>query len=392
MKLFKYVSKFFLPFLIAVFNLFILLFPNEILSSSKNGIVLWSTNILPTLLPFTIGTNILIQTGIIELTGIFLEPVMYPLFKVPGCSAFALICGMISGYPIGAKITQVLRSNEQISKSQAQRLISFCNNSGPLFIIGAIGTSMLGSKKAGYFIMFVHYFSAIITGLVFRFFFGNEKNHLQPNGRIFFRAAKALKFSHTNKSIGKIISDSVHDSIETVLQIGGFIVLFSVAAKILELSNIIPIIWYFASQFDFFARLGYENFNGIIIGIIEMTNGAKILTMHEFSPSMLIILSALVSFGGFSIHMQSLSFITKTDISPYMYIFSKTIHALISVFTAKIILPLCNFNLHDVRGNIQEFNFTSNMILSLKNLILALSLQIILIFIIAAAKKFRSKY
>lgn len=392
MKLFRYLSNFILPFLIAIFNLFILLFPNEILNASKDGIVLWATNVLPTLLPFVIGTNILIGTGIVELMGIFLEPLMFPLFKVAGCSAFALICGMISGYPVGAKITQSLRSCEQISKSQAQRLISFCNNSGPLFILGAIGTSMLGNKNYGYFIMIAHYLSAIIVGIMFRFFYGSEKDYVLPSKRIFFRAFNHVKFVRTDKNIGKLFAQSVHDSIETVLQIGGFIVVFSIVSKILELSNVIVLIWNWLAKFDFIRQIGYETFSGIIVGIIEITNGAKILTAQNFSPSILIILSALVSFGGFSVHMQSISFISKTDIKANLYILAKIIHAFISAVIAAIMLPFFNFQTQSVAASNYDYSFISKMIFSLENLLFIIVLQVGLIFLICILKYFCKKH
>ncbi len=376
--------RFLLGFFIAIFNLFILLFPTEILSASKSGIVLWAMNVLPTLLPFLIGTNILIKTGMAELIGILLEPIMYPIFGVPGCGAFALISGIISGYPVGAKITQTLRNNNQLTKHQAQRLISFCNNCGPLFILGTIGTSMLGSKSAGYFIMFVHYFSALIVGLISRFFFSAERN---VDKKIFFHTISQKIFHHSDKNIGNIISESVADSIWSILQIGGFIVLFSIITKILELSNFISFMWKFFSHFNFISKLGYENFSGILIGMIEMTNGAKILTMREILPVTLIILSALVSFGGFSIHMQSLSFIAKTDINAHVYIFSKFIHAIISVFIAKLALPFFNFNFENVKGDVLEFNFADKIVLSFKYFALTLIIQFILIFIAMIIKR-----
>ncbi len=391
MKFFRALRKFILPILIAVFNLFILLFPSEILKASKDGIVLWAMNVLPTLLPFIIGTNILIATGIVDLLGIFLEPLMYPLFKVPGCGAFAFISGIISGYPIGAKLTQSLRSAGKISKLQGQRLISFCNNSGPLFILGTIATSMLGNKNYGYFIMLVHYLSAIITGIIFRFV-GRDKNDVPvSNKRIFFHTLGHFKSCRHDTNVGLIISKSIHDAIETVLQIGGFIVIFSILAKILELCNIIALIWNCLAQFKFIYQLGYETFCGIFIGIIEMTNGAKIIAAQNFSPNLLIAFSFLVSFGGLSVHMQSISFISKTDIKASLYLFSKFVHAIISAIVATILLPFFNFTVQNVASSNYDFSFVSKIIFSLENFLLIIAIHLILIFIACISKFLRKK-
>ena len=60
---------------------------------------------------------------------------MRPLFNVPGEGAFPLIMGIISGYPVGAKIVTNFRKNGTVTKEEGERLITFTNNSGPLFII-----------------------------------------------------------------------------------------------------------------------------------------------------------------------------------------------------------------------------------------------------------------
>ncbi len=63
---------------------------------------------------------------------------MKPIFNVPGIGAYAFIMGIISGYPVGAKIVTEFRKNGECSKAEAERLLAFTNNSGPLFIIGTV--------------------------------------------------------------------------------------------------------------------------------------------------------------------------------------------------------------------------------------------------------------
>ena len=383
------IYNFFLILIISIFNVFIFLFPNEILNASKNGIILWANNILPTLLPFLISTNILIQAGMTQVLGLFLEPIMQPIFRVPGVSAFALISGMVCGYPIGAKVTQSLYKNNQISRSQAQRLISFCNNSGPLFILGFVGVSMLGDKKIGYFLMLVHYLSAIINGLIFRFFFGSDITNIKNIKKNIFHESKDHKqkiFFHvqSNKNIGIIISDSINNSVQIILHIGGFIVLFSIINKILEISNIISLLWVLFSRFSIFNELGYKNFYAIIAGLIELTNGTKILIQNNSCDlnKIIIILSALISFGGLSVHMQSLGFITKTDINPFVYLLSKISHAIISVFLTKTLLLFFSFRSKNIKGTYDfKTSFHDQLLFSFKNLILVIIIIMGLIFI-----------
>lgn len=60
---------------------------------------------------------------------------MRPLFNVPGEGSYALLMGIVSGYPIGAKIIVNLKEKGICNKIEAERLLAFTNNSSPLFII-----------------------------------------------------------------------------------------------------------------------------------------------------------------------------------------------------------------------------------------------------------------
>ena len=388
-KIKNIVSNFILIFVIALFNLFLFLFPKEILNSSRNAIILWANNILPALLPFLIGTNILIKTEIIDLISFFFEPIMMRIFKISGSGSFAIISGMICGYPVGAKIIKNLIEENKISRAEAQILISFCNNPGPIFILGTVGINMLNNKKLGYILMLAIYLAAIITGLIFSFFIKNKvsiskkKNNLS---RIFFYGYAK------NKNFGILISESISEAIFSVLQIGGFVVLFGILCKILELSNIIKIIWLPISKINLFKQLEYKNFYGLIFGLVEITNGAKSLLENSLHQSNLILLAALMAFGGFCVHMQTISFITKTGINIGLYILAKMIHAFISAMLMKIIFLFWNFDFETLP--IQTFlqnksNFYNAMILSCKNFILLLMINLFLIFIYYVKKNFK---
>ena len=133
MRYLKNLSYYIIPLLVAFFNILIIIVPNIVITSAKDGLMLWFNKIIPSILPFLIGTNLLIHLGFIDFLGTLLDSFMKKFFRVSGCGAFALVLGMLSGYPVGAKITASLRENNKISKTEAQRLISFTNNSEPLF-------------------------------------------------------------------------------------------------------------------------------------------------------------------------------------------------------------------------------------------------------------------
>ena len=113
-------------------------FSNSNMLAAKEGLKLWCFSVVPALLPFFIACDLLSQTNIIDYLGRKLGSIMKPIFNVPGEGAFPLIMGIISGYPVGAKIVVNFRKNGICTKEEAERLITFTNNSGPLFIIGTV--------------------------------------------------------------------------------------------------------------------------------------------------------------------------------------------------------------------------------------------------------------
>lgn len=142
MKKFKFyivsLKKNLITIIFLLFTLFLVLFSKSNLIAAKNGLTLWANSVIPSLLPFFIASELLTYTNIINIIERLLNKIMRPIFNVPGCGAFAFILGMISGYPVGAKIVTDLRNNDFCTKREGERLLSFTNNSGPLFILGTV--------------------------------------------------------------------------------------------------------------------------------------------------------------------------------------------------------------------------------------------------------------
>lgn len=186
--------------------------------------------------------------------GKILEKPVKKFFNVPGEGGLALIMGIISGYPTGAKIAVNFRVNKICSKEEAERLLAFTNNSGPLFILGTVGISLFGNLKIGYILLVSHIISCIIVGLIF-------KNWKKDKNKIYLGLSKKVEKPKNIgiKDLGEILGTSIKKSIITILNIGGFIVIFSVIISILENSGIFYIIENIFMIFGF--QKGIRNFN-----------------------------------------------------------------------------------------------------------------------------------
>ncbi|MDR1705803.1 MAG: sporulation integral membrane protein YlbJ, partial [Clostridiales bacterium] len=222
------------PLMVAGLNAAVILFPRESLEAAKGGLTLWLNNVLPSLLPFAAGVNILTGLGVVRFIGALLEPVTRSVFRVPGSGGVAVAAGFMSGYPMGAKITAELRADGSLTAAQAQRLISFSNTSGPLFIIGAVGAGMFGDPLAGYLLYTAQILGALTVGLCFRFYKSKEEPPRDTRKKkLLTHAFDEMSRARGVKGFGEVLGSSVMKAMETMLLVGGFIILFSVVTRIL---------------------------------------------------------------------------------------------------------------------------------------------------------------
>ena len=314
-----------------LFIIFLTIYSKENIIAVKEGLNLWINNVIPSLFPFFIATEILCNTSIINLLGRILEKPAIFLFNVPGESVFALIMGTISGYPSGAKIVSNLKSQEILSLEEAERLISFTNNSGPLFILGTVGISLLKDSHIGYILLISHIISCIFVGIIFR----NWKKSKKSNIRI----KKVKEYNNKNVSIkdfGEILGNSIRNSIITITNIGGFIVLFSVIISILNLSGFFDIMSIIFDKMNISKEIG----NGIISGLIELTNGVKNISLLPLTKFNICIISFLIGFGGLSVLFQVYSIIAKENISIKPYFYGKLLQGILSFFITYLLMSL----------------------------------------------------
>ena len=115
--------KNFFSIIFVLFTILLVLFSSSNLASAKNGLYLWANNIIPALFPFFIATELLSHTNVIAILGKFFNKFMRPLFNVPGEGSYPLIMGIVSGYPVGAKIVCDLRNKNILTKPEAERLL-----------------------------------------------------------------------------------------------------------------------------------------------------------------------------------------------------------------------------------------------------------------------------
>lgn len=321
-------------------------FPQQALEASIRGVNMWWEIVFPSLLPFFILSELLISFGVVAFIGVLLEPLMRPLFRVPGVGGFIWAMGMASGFPSGAKLTTRLRQDQQLSKIEAERLISFTNSSNPLFIFGAVAIGFFHNPALGIVLAAAHYVSNFFVGLTMRFYGNSEQPKIEKKRNSSLKYA--LKKMHQTRlkekrPFAKILGDSILSSIETLLLIGGFIIIFSVINKLLYVINITETISYIFQYILRFFQLSADFSLPLISGLFEITLGSQMTSSISNEPLLqqAIITSFILAFSGLSVHAQVASIIAPTDIRYTPYFFARILHGIFaSIITIIIWKPL----------------------------------------------------
>jgi sporulation integral membrane protein YlbJ len=313
-------KSFILALAVSLLALSLIAFPQESVAASLRGLNMWLEIVFPSLLPFFIVSEMLIGFGVVRFIGVLLEPFMRPLFRVPGVGGFVWAMGMASGFPAGAKLTTRLRQEGQLTKIEAERLASFTNSSNPLFIFGAVSVGFFGNAKLGIMLAAAHYLGNITVGFIMRFYGKDEMKKETKKKNISLKAAfTALHKTRIedNRPIGKLLGDAVMSSVQTLLMIGGFIILFSVLNQLLFLLHITP---FFANTVTFLFQLIHmpdELSIPFISGLFEITLGSQLISEAKNTALMeqAVLTSLILGFSGLSVHAQVASILAQTDIN-----------------------------------------------------------------------------
>ncbi|SER96815.1 sporulation integral membrane protein YlbJ [Gracilibacillus ureilyticus] len=323
----------------ALFALFmalsIIMLPQAVLESSKKGIEMWASVVFPSLLPFFIVAELFIAFGVVHFIGVLFEPIMRPLFNVPGVGGFVWAMGMASGYPSGAKFTVRLRQENQLSKIEAERLVSFTNASNPLFIIGAVSIGFFHDQQLGILLALTHYISNFFVGICMRFYKRNIRSATKKEPFSFKKAFEKLHQTrmNDNRPLGKILGDSIIQSIHTLLLIGGFITLFSVLTRIFHEVKVMTVLANFLAVILDFFHLPVELAPAFLSGLFEITLGAQQIASGTGSTLVYaILLSFILAFNGLSVQAQVASLLAETDIRFYPYFFARLLHGIFASF------------------------------------------------------------
>lgn len=302
--------------------------PDFYLASARKGFALYATSVLPALFPFYFCSLLLTSIGAAKSVAGLLGKPINMLYGTPKESAYILLLSMLSGYPVGASMTAELYDAGVITHREAKAISAFASTSGPIFMLGTVGSVIFNDIRVGVVVLVAHYTAALLNGFIFRI--SNLKSVSKRKKR---SSLPAESHSEYSASLPKILSAEDHDSIMSrtiasstlnMLYVGGYIVLCGMLADTLNLLNI-----------DFLVEraFGFEASRPImalLCGLIEMTRGCLASAECAYLPLAVSLCAAIISFGGLSITLQNYTFLNRCKMTFGQIILRKGCQAVIA--------------------------------------------------------------
>ncbi len=320
--------------IILICAFFMIIHPQATVQAASQGLQLWYSIVLPALLPFFIVAELLVKIRFINFLGFLMEPVMRPLFRLPGCSSLVVVMGFTSGFPVGAILTRKLYDQQQLSAEEAERLLVFTNNASPLFILGAIGIGMLGNPAAGYLLAFSQYLSNLLLGIMLRYKATKLTIATKKNAFGWKAACQAISLRGEGYvSIASMLGDAIRSSLGNIMAVGGFIIVFSVLTRMLSQWGLIDVMAGILFQGLKIFSLDYSQVYGLCMGVFEMTLGARTAAGNDSSNilSVLLVISAILAFSGISVIAQVMSIMAGTPVRLSFYLQARLLQVLMAV-------------------------------------------------------------
>lgn len=299
---------------------YLLRFPEETFQASASGVTLWFFHVLPSLLPFMILSDFVVHTGLASVILKKIKGIFRLLFGLSMYGSYAFLLGLFCGYPMGARLTADLLREGKITKSEAQYLLTFCNNPGPMFISSYLLADTLHLPHAAGCTFLILYFSLFLTSLIFRLI-------LKPDCPDIVAASASPSSESLWKSLSRMIDVSIMHAFETITRLGGYIILFSILASlVIHCTAPVPVLSVF------------------LTGLTEMTTGIALVGASSLKLSWRYLLSlTFASFGGLSCIAQTRGMLVGTPLSIHTYIAGKTVHAICTLLIGWFLLFVQTF-------------------------------------------------
>lgn len=288
----------------------------QVIESCRYAVELCLSLILPSLFPFFVLSVLLNRLGLPGYLGRLLTPLASRVYGVTGAGASALLIGLTGGYPLGAAYIADMERSGAITAREGERLLAFCNNSGPAFIIGAVGAGAFGSGKAGLLLYLCHVLSAMLTGLFFR-----QKDYC--------REIPPLQLDSVY--ISQALPEAVKQAMGALLNVCGFVMCFTVLVGLLDAGGAFSLV---CGHLSAVFGLELQFTHAALTGVLELGSAAGALRGLAPTPLNMALAAGILGWGGISVHFQTLAVLAGSKIKGALHFAGRLISASIGMVLA----------------------------------------------------------
>lgn len=304
-------SRWCLRLLPVVLLILLLKFPVWSVQGAAGGLLLWFNVVLPTLSPFIICTQTIVALDGVKLLMLPFYPVLHRIFGLSVSGAYVLFCGMLCGYPLGARLCADFKERNAITKAEADYLFSICNHPSPMFLLGYVN-GQIPFSVSPVLLFTCLYLPILPLSLVARRIY-----HYCP---VMPEQTGSEEKSGTESVKPPSLEDIIHSTCETMVLIGGYIMLFSILAAWLQHLTFLP-----------------PMLRVLLTGAAEITTGVNQICAGLPAAEVLPAVIAAVAFGGFSGVFQTKSVTKNAGLSIRHYIMWKAAHACLSLWSLTVL-------------------------------------------------------
>lgn len=323
------------------------IFPEAALHSAIRGLAIWWDVLFPSLFPFFVISEVLLGFGVVHLIGTLLDPLMKPLFRIPGSGGFVAAMGYVSGYPIGAKLTAKLWDQKMVTRDEGERLVAFTTSSDPIFLIGAVSIGFFHNPRIGLILALAHYGGGFIVGLLMRFHGQKDSSSSGPSNELVkgSRIKAALRNMHKarkadGRDLGSLLMNAVQSSLQLIIVVGGLVVFFSVFLELWTRAGAIPVLSQVVNSLLSLVGVPEQLSTALVGGLFEVTLGARYA--GEAGNTIPLAYKAAVaafilSWGGLSVHAQIASILNETPLRYIPFMIARITHGVIALVAVLVL-------------------------------------------------------
>lgn len=320
-------GKFTMLFLFSfLFALMLFTRPEPASQGVSRGLLCCASIIIPALFPFMVLSEFVVRTGLARAMGKIFAPVTRALFSLPGSSGASIFMSFIGGYPVGAKAACELYRRGELTLQEARRMMLFCVNAGPAFVISAVGAGMLGSAATGIVLFASHLAASLCIGI----FLGIKAKKPGKSSREEIHTPASLK----PVPLSDAFVEATSSAASAMFSICAFVVFFFTLTSLVQES---PVTGFLLNSA---ASLGANReIAALIIPVtLEVTAGCTNIASAEILT--IPLLAFCLSWAGLSVHFQVLSAAREIKVPAHTFVFYRFISGFIAMAFSSVIYAL----------------------------------------------------